>query len=174
MKIMKHAIAIYIVLFLTKKIQAQTVFIPFVNVNSGTAKLGNSSIYWSFGETAMVNTLVNENGLILSAGLLQPTINVSDAFSFLHINDLKLIVGPNPVNNNCTLFCNQLNVFIESIQVTDAFGQLKQIFKGPFSGINFKMQIPFVSVNTGIYFIVIHYIVDNKFYNIKTYKIIKT
>jgi len=86
---------------------------------------------------------------------------------------LKLFIGPNPVNNNINLYCNQLNIFIERIQVTDAFGQLKQIFNGPFSGVNFKLQIPFLSANTGIYFIVIHYIVDNKLYNIKTYKIVK-
>lgn len=171
---MKHALVIYIILFLTKTIQAQAFFIPFINVNSGKAKLGNTSLDWSFGETAMINTLVNKNGLIVTGGLLQPTINSSDAFSTLNIIDLKLIVGPNPVNNNCTLFCNQLNVFIESIQVTDAFGQFKQLITGPFSGVNFKMQLPFLSANTGIYFIVIHYIVGNKFYNIKTYKIIKT
>jgi len=72
------------------------------------------------------------------------------------------------------IFCDELGIIIKRIQIADAFGQTKQVHEGPFSGVNFKKQIPLVSVNTGIYFIVIHYIVDNKFNKIKTYKIIKT
>ncbi len=170
---MKKAILIFIVLFISKIVQAQFIFMPFANVNSGKIQIENTSFYWSFGETTFVNTLVNQNGLIVTGGLLQPTINSSDAISSFTINDLNLIVGPNPVNNNLNLICNQLNVFIESIQVTDAFGQLKQKFKGPFSGVKFKMQIPFISANTGIYFIMVHYIVGNRYYHMKTYKLIK-
>lgn len=170
---MKKVLFVFIVLFISKIIQGQPFFIPFVNINSGNAQLANTSYYWSFGETLFVKTLVNQNGLIVTGGLLQPTINSSYTLSSSSINELKLLIGPNPVNNNINLYCNQLNIFIERIQVTDAFGQLKQIFNGPFSAVNFKLQIPFLSANTGIYFIVIHYIVDNKLYNIKTYKIVK-
>jgi len=170
---MKNVLAILILLFFIKTIQAQSVFTPFVNINSGAAQIENINLYWSFGETTFVNTLVNQNGFILTGGLLQPNINSSKAFFTFPVIELKLSLGPNPVQNNLSLFCNQLNVFIESIQLVDAYGQLKQILNGPFSGVNFKIQIPFFSVNTGNYFLVIHYIVDKKFYNIKTLKIIK-
>ncbi len=171
---MKKVILIFIVLIISSTIQGQAFFIPFVNINSGNTQLANTSYHWSFGETTLINTLVNQNGLIITGGLLQPNIHSHYTLSSTAINELKLVIGPNPVNNNFNLYCNQLNVFIESIRVTDAFGQLKKVIKGPFSGVNFKMQIPFLSANTGIYFIVIHYIVDNKFYNTKTYKLIKT
>jgi hypothetical protein len=170
---MKKVILIFIVLIISSTIQGQAFFIPFVNINNGNAQLANTSYHWSFGETTLINTLVNQNGLIITGGLLQPFVNSSYTLSSSSINELKLLIGPNPVNNNINLYCNQLNIFIERIQVTDAFGQLKQIFNGPFSAVNFKLQIPFLSANTGIYFIVIHYIVGNKLYNTKTYKIVK-
>ena len=94
--------------------------------------------------------------------------------AFNSIENIKIGIGPNPTLDRINIFCDELGIIITSIQVADAFGQSKKLWEGPFSGVNFKTQVSMLSVNTGIYFIVIHYIVDNKFNKIKTYKIIKT
>ena len=74
---MKKALVVFIMLFISKIIQGQPNFIPFVNINNGNAHFANTSLEWSFGETIFVNTLVNQNGLIVTGGLLQPSINSS-------------------------------------------------------------------------------------------------
>lgn len=170
---MKKETIIFIVLFFSTTIQGQKIFTPFVNVNNTAPLFERNSINWSFGETVFTNTLVHQSGFILTGGMLQPNMANSYDYAAIAKSTVKIVIGPNPIHNLLNIVCNQLGVIIESIQVADAFGGTKQIINGPFSGVNFKMQTPFTSVNTGIYFIVVHYIVDNKFYNIKTYKVIK-
>jgi hypothetical protein len=164
---------LFIVLFFSKIIQAQKLFTAFVNVNNSLNNYEESNLVWSFGETVFTSTLVHPTGFILTGGLLQPNGTMNSEVS-TRLENLKLYIGPNPVLNGLYIFCDELGIIIKGIQVVDAFGQSKQVVEGPFSGVNFKIQVPLVSVNTGIYFIVIHYIVDNKFNKIKTYKIIKT
>lgn len=160
-------------LFFSKSNIAQKSFTSFPNVNSSKIQDEKNGLVWSFGETVFTQTLVHPTGFIVTGGLLQPNGSMNTG-AFNSIENLKIGIGPNPVLDRINIFCNELGIIITSIQVADAFGQTKQVHEGPFSGVNFKTQIPFVSVNTGIYFIVIHYIVDNKFNKIKTYKIIKT
>jgi hypothetical protein len=163
----------FITLLFSKYNLAQKSFTAFVNVNSSQVKQENAGMIWSFGETVFTHTLAHPTGFILTGGLLQPNNNSSVEFSN-RMEHLKILIGPNPALDRIHIFCDELGIIINSIQVADAFGQIKQLIGGPFSGLNFKMELSMTSVNTGIYFIVIHYIVDNKFNKIKTYKIIKT
>ena len=163
-------VVIYFLLLISINNLAQNKFIPFVN-QSGSA---NKMVSWSLGETSFTTTLVNKNGFILTGGFLQPTILNTSGVTSANGIDLKVIMGPNPFRDYLTIICHQLGIVITGIQVTDVFGQTKMIFKGPYSGINFKTQLPFVSVNTGVYFISIFYIVDQQFTKIKVYKVIKT
>ena len=52
-------------------------------------------------------------------------------------------------------------------------GQLLKIIEGPWSGIQFEQNLSFASVNTGIYLIVIHYVVGNSILKKQIFKIIK-
>jgi hypothetical protein len=160
-------------LFFSKSILAQKSFTSFPNVNSSKILDEKNGLVWSFGETVFTQTLVHPTGFIITGGLLQPNASTNAEIS-ARLENLKIYIGPNPTLDRINIFCDELGIIIKRIQIADAFGQTKQVHEGPFSGVNFKTQISFVSVNTGIYFIVIHYIVDNKFNKIKTYKIIKT
>ncbi len=163
-------VVIYFLLLISNNNLAQNKFIPFFNQSSSANKL----VSWSLGETSFTTTLVNKNGFILTGGFLQPTILSSSRGTSTNGIDLKVIIGPNPIRDYLTIICHQLGIVITGIQVADVFGQTKIVFKGPYSGINFKTQLSFVSVNTGVYFISIYYIVDQQFTKIKVYKVIKT
>ena len=152
---------------------AQKSFTSFPNVNSSKIQDEKIGMIWSFGETIFTQTLVHPTGFIITGGLLQPNGSMNTG-AFNSIENIKIGRGPNPTLDRINIFCDELGIIITSIQVADAFGQSKKLWEGPFSGVNFKTQVSMLSVNTGIYFIVIHYIVDNKFNKIKTYKIIKT
>jgi hypothetical protein len=52
-------------------------------------------------------------------------------------------------------------------------GQLLKIVEGPWSGIQCEQTLSFTSVNTGIYFIAIHYVVGNSILKKQIFKIIK-
>jgi len=163
----------FLILFFSHSIQAQKKFTAFVNINSSQVQHENTGMVWSFGETVFTQTLVHPTGFIITGGLLQPKdlINIEASN---RIQNLKICIGPNPALDHINIFCDELGIIIKRIQVADAFGQSKQILEGPFSGLNFRTKLSMLSVNTGIYFIIIHYIVDNKYDKIKTYKIIKT
>ncbi len=160
-------------LFFSKSMLAQKSFTSFPNVNSSKIQDEKIGMIWSFGETIFTQTLVHPTGFIITGGLLQPNGSMNTG-AFNSIENIKIGIGPNPTLDRINIFCDELGIIITSIQVADAFGQSKKLWEGPFSGVNFKTQVSMLSVNTGIYFIVIHYIVDNKYHKIKTYKIIKT
>ncbi|MCX6212385.1 MAG: hypothetical protein NT104_07440 [Bacteroidetes bacterium] len=164
---------LFLALLFSKYNHAQKSFTAFVNVNSSQVQHENTGMVWSFGETIFTQTLVHPTGFIFTGGLLQPNSDRNIEVS-TRMRNIKVGIGPNPVVDRIHIFCDELGILINSIQVADAFGQTKQVLKGPFSGVNFKIELPMLSANTGIYFIVIHYIVDDKFKKIKTYKIIKT
>jgi Secretion system C-terminal sorting domain len=170
---MAKSIVLFFLLLVAMNNKAQNKFTPIVNQSSSTNAITNKIVSWSFGETAFTTTLVNKNGFILTGGFLQPNINKGFGVISSNATNLKISIGPNPVRDNLTITCNELGVVISSIQVADVFGQIKTIFKGPFSGVNFKTQVPFASVNTGVYFISIFYIVEQNSTKIKVYKVIK-
>lgn len=167
-------ILVFFLLLVSINNRAQNKFIPFVNESSSSNTATNKIVSWSFGETTFTTTLVNKNGFILTGGFIQPSINKAFGVILNNLSDLKINIGPNPVRDNLTIICNQLGSVISGIQIADIFGQTKIILNGPFSGVNFKTQLSFSSVNTGVYFITIFYIVDQNLAKIKVYKVIKT
>jgi len=170
---MRQLFLFFGLLFFSKSMLAQKSFTSFPNVNSSKIQDEKIGMIWSFGETIFTQTLVHPTGFIITGGLLQPNGSMNTG-AFNSIENIKIGIGPNPTLDRINIFCDELGIIITSIQVADAFGQSKKLWEGPFSGVNFKTQVSMLSVNTGIYFIVIHYIVDNKYHKIKTYKIIKT
>ena len=133
----------------------------------------NWTLDWSLGESIATQTLYVKNKNIYSTGFLQPALMLNPAFTNPTGFDFKLVWGPNPVSTTVGLSCQQAGIDIMSIHVMDNYGNKIQNIKGPFSGLHFSKPISFASVNTGIYFIALHYIVANKFSQMKIIKIIK-
>jgi hypothetical protein len=145
-----------------------------INIYSKTNQVKiNWTLDWSLGESLATQTWQLKNKLIYSTGFLQPALMLNPAFTHPANFDFNIIWGPNPVSTNVWLSCKQAGIDIMSIHIMDNYGNKIQNIKGPFSGLHFSKQIPFASVNTGIYFIALHYIVANKFSQMKIIKIIK-
>ena len=145
-----------------------------IHIDSKTNQVKNNWILdWSLGESLATQTWHLKNKIIYSTGLLQPGLMLNPAFNSPASFDFNLVWGPNPVSNEVWLCCKQAGIDIMSIQVMDNYGNKIQNIKGPFSGLHFSKQISFASANTGIYIIALHYIVANKFSQMKIIKIIK-
>lgn len=145
-----------------------------INIESKTNQIKNNWILdWSLGESLATQTWHLKNKIIYSTGFLQPALMLNPAINSPTSFDFNLVWGPNPVIHYVGLSCKQAGVDIISISVMDNYGNKIQNIKGPFSGLHFSKQISFASANTGIYFIALHYIVANKFSQMKIIKIIK-
>jgi hypothetical protein len=170
---------LFCLLFINYFSQAQILDPTIINAAGGNINIYaktnqvkiNWTLDWSLGESLATHTWHLKNKLIYSTGFLQPTLMLNPAFT--HPANFDLVWGPNPVSTTVWLSCKQAGIDIMSIHIMDIYGNKIQNIKGPFSGLHFSKQIPFASVNTGIYFIALHYIVANKFSQMKIIKIIK-
>ena len=128
---------------------------------------------WNLGESIVVSTFYSTSNFIISSGLLQASVYGTSYFKYMDSVGVNIAIGPNPVQNNLTIAASQIGVQIETIQVLDQWGKIIIYVVGPFSGLNLKKQISFASVNTGIYFVVLNYIVSNTIKKNKVFKIVK-
>ena len=145
-----------------------------INIVSKTNQANTNWMFdWSLGESFAIQTWCSKNKIIFSTGFLQPNLILNPALIRPEAFDFKLVWGPNPVSNYLLLSSKQGGIDITSIHQMDNYGNIIQIIQGPFAGLQFSKRISFASVNTGIYFIAIHYIVAHKFKQVKLIKIIK-
>lgn len=128
---------------------------------------------WSLGEPFAIQNWCSKNKIVFSIGFLQPSLLLNPELIRPGAFDFKLKWGPNPVSNYLLLSCKQAGIDIIRINIVDIDGNKIQKIEGPYSGLDFSKRISFASANTGIYFITIHYIVANKFTQVKILKIIK-
>jgi hypothetical protein len=162
-------------------IQAQVLDPSIINTAGGKIDI-NSSINhannnwmldWSLGEPFAIQNWCSKNKIVFSIGFLQPSLLLNPELLRPGAFDFKLKWGPNPVSNYLQISCKQAGIDIIRINIVDSDGNKIQKIEGPYSGLDFSKRISFASANTGIYFISIHYIVANKFTQVKVLKIIK-
>lgn len=144
-----------------------------INVSGGSKIIGPYSWDWSFGEPFMFTKINAEPNLLITSGFLQNDLLFGLDASLLSNRPIPFVVGPNPTQNTLTIKLAQLGVTILNIEIRNQAGNLFKIIQGPFSGLHFFQEIAFDSANTGIYFILIHYVVANERPNHSVYKIIK-
>jgi len=145
-----------------------------ININSRTNQVNINWMFdWSLGEPFAIENWCSNNKIVFSIGYLQPSLLLNPELIRPGAFDFKLKWGPNPVSNYLLLSCKQAGIDIIRINIVDSDGNKIQKIEGPYSGLNFSKRISFASANTGIYFISIHYIVSNKFTQVKILKIIK-
>ena len=159
-------------LFCSDTINAQTKYPSIINL-SGDSKLIEGIIWdWSFGEQLLVNTLYSEKNFLLTTGFLQNDFGVGVDFKILETTT-PFKIGPNPFIKNLKIHSDQSGILISKIEMNNAQGQLLKIIQGPWSGIQFEQTLSFTSANTGIYFIVIHYVVGRSILKKQIFKVIK-
>jgi len=172
---------LFYLLFVNYFTQAQILDPAIINTAGGKMDIASTTnqaninwmLDWSLGEPFAIQNWCSKNKIVFSIGYLQPSLLLNPELIRPGAFDFKLRWGPNPVSTTVWLYCKQAGIDIMSIHVMDNYGNKIQNIKGPFSGLHFSKQISFASANTGIYFISIHYIVANKFTQVKILKIIK-
>ena len=154
------------------RLNAQTSYPNIISVTADSKALEGIIWDWSFGELLLVNTLYADKNFLLTTGFLQNDFGVGVDFKVLELSTLFKI-GPNPIVQNLKIKSDQSGIIISKIEMINEQGQLLKIIQGPFSGIHFKQTLSFASANTGIYFIVIHYVVGVSILKKQIFKIIK-
>ena len=153
-------------------LNAQAKFPNIISVNANSKQIEGILWDWSFGEQLLVNTLYSDKNFILTTGFLQNDFGIGVDFKVLELSTFFKI-GPNPIVQNLKIKCDQSGIIISKVEIINEQGQLLKIIQGPFSGIQFEQTLAFASVNTGIYFIVIHYVVGVSILKKQIFKVIK-
>lgn len=164
---------LFIYSFFLKDVKAQWIDPSGFIVSSQSKSVDNDAFDWNLGESILVNTLYASSNLIISSGILQTTISGTYYFHYIDSVGIKITIGPNPVKNTLTITAAQEGLQIEKIQIVDAWGRKIFFEAGPFSGLNFKKYVSFSSVNTGVYFVIVYYVVANTMQKNKIFKIVK-
>ena len=172
MKSTTIAISVLWATFCCYTLHAQTGYPNIISVNADSKAINGIWWDWSFGEELLINTLHADKNFMLTTGFLQNDFGVGVNFKELELTTVFKI-GPNPIIQNVKITGDQIGIVISKIEITNEQGQLVKNVKGPFSGIQFEQTLSFASVNTGIYFIVIHYVVGNSILKKQIFKIIK-
>ena len=172
MKTLLKVVYLMMALFCSDTINGQTKYPTIINL-SGDSKLIEGIIWdWSFGEQLLVNTLYSDKNFLLTTGFLQNDFGVGVDFKILETTT-PFKIGPNPFIKNLKIHSDQSGILISKIEMSNAQGQVLKIIQGPWSGIQFEQTISFTSANTGIYFIVIHYVVGKSILKKQIFKVIK-
>lgn len=110
---------------------------------------------------------------MLTSGFLQNQNEAIRTFKNIDSFKLKILIGPNPIQENFTISCTQDGLDILCIKIIDAFGNSIQEIKGPYSGLNFQKNINLLSENKGIYYVIVNFILTGKFTANKVFKLLK-
>jgi hypothetical protein len=161
-----------LVSFCNDRLDAQTKYPTVISVNADSKALEGIIWDWSFGEQLLVHTLYSNKNFILTTGFLQNYFGVGINFKIIELTN-PFIIGPNPIIRNLKIISDQSGIVISKIEIINEQGQLIKFVQGPFSGVQFEQNISFASVNTGIYFITIHYVVGYSILKKQIFKVIK-
>jgi len=151
---------------------AQIKYPSIISVNADSKQMEGIIWDWSFGEQLMVHTLYSSKNLMLTTGFLQNDFGGSVDYKLLALTS-PFKIGPNPFIQNLKINSDQNGLVISKIEMNNEQGQLLKIVQGPFSGIQFEQTLSFASVNTGIYFVAIHYVVGKSNLKKEIFKVIK-
>lgn len=172
---MKTTILLF-VLFIgvsSNTIKAQNGYPATINITGHSFTNGELTWDWSVGEPLMLSIVKTDQPLFIYTGFIQNEFSIGiDLKIFEHTSPFK--IGPNPVIQNLKINCNQNGIVITKIEIRNEQGRIYKNIQGPFSAIGFEQSISFNSANTGIYFILIHYVVDHSFSKMNVFKIIKS
>jgi hypothetical protein len=172
MKILLKVVYLILALFCSYTLNAQIKYPTIINVNADSKQMEGIIWDWSFGEQLMIHTLYSGKNFILTTGFLQNDVGAGIDFKILALTS-PFKIGPNPFIQNLKIISDQNGLVITKIEMNNEQGQLLKIVQGPFSGIQFEQTLSFASANTGIYFIVIHYVVGQSILKKQIFKVIK-
>lgn len=149
-------------------------FDPFCqNIASGSKSTHDLTLDWNLGEALCTETITSKSTIILSTGFLQNQNEAIITFKRTDSFNLKVIIGPNPIEQFFTISCAQDGLDILHIKIIDAFGNSVQEIKGPYSGLNFQKKINMLSENKGLYYVIVNYLIAGQLGAYKVFKLVK-
>jgi hypothetical protein len=125
------------------------------------------------GESLSTETYISKSSIMLSSGFLQNQNDIKFNLKSIDSFNLKILIGPNPMQNIFKISCAQDGIIILNIKITDNLGNSIQVLKGPYAGLNFQKQINLVGEKNGLYYIIINYIVGGQVLANKVFKLLK-
>jgi hypothetical protein len=125
------------------------------------------------GESLSTETYISKSSIMLSSGFLQNQNDIKFNLKSIDSFNLKILIGPNPMQNIFKISCAQDGIIILNIKITDNLGNSIQVLKGPYAGLNFQKQINLIGEKNGLYYIIINYIVGGQVLANKVFKLLK-
>jgi hypothetical protein len=125
------------------------------------------------GESLSTETYISKSSIMLSSGFLQNQNDIKFNLKSIDSFNLKILIGPNPMQNIFKISCAQDGIIILNIKITDNLGNSIQVLKGPYAGLNFQKQINLIGEKNGLYYIIINYIIGGQVLANKVFKLLK-
>lgn len=142
-------------------------------LSGGTYQNARHVFDWSMGVQISVNSFLLPHQVLLTTGTLQGNPSLLSNTNIPSIPSLHLMMGPQPARDFIYLRLNQPEVIIHSLQIFNVQSSLVYQKKGPLAGILFNEQIYIDAFNSGVYFLIIDYSIENKVHYQPVFKILK-
>lgn len=149
-----------------------------LNASSGLYQNMFELVDWNFGEV-FASSLTDNQKLLITTGFLQSKelqkilLPALDSLLDLDKDNSLLSVFPNPVVDQ--LYVKNIHPLfkITEMNVYDIRGNLIKIIEEPFSTPIFNKKIQVSNLSSGEYVLMVKYIINQKYYRAKIFKIVK-
>ncbi len=149
-----------------------------LNASSGLYQNMFELVDWNFGEV-FASSLTDNQKLLITTGFLQSKelqkilLPALDSLLDLDKDNSLLSVFPNPVSDQ--LYVKNIHPLfkITEMNMYDIRGNLIKIVEEPFSAPIFNKKIQVSNLSSGEYVLMVKYIINQKYYRAKIFKIVK-
>jgi hypothetical protein len=152
---------------------------PFT-FNAASGLYGNmfEVVDWNFGEV-LAYSLTDNQKLLITTGFLQSKeiqkvlLPSLDSLLALDKDNSLLSIFPNPVSNQLFVKNNHPLFKITEMNLYNIKGDLVKIMEEPFSTPIFNKNIQLSNLSNGVYVLLVKYIINQKYYRAKLFKVVK-
>ena len=149
-----------------------------LNASSGLYKNMFELVDWNFGEV-FASSLTDNQKLLITTGFLQSKeyqkilLPSLDSLLDLDKDNSLLSIFPNPVSDQFYVKNIQPLFKITEMNMYNINGNLIKIIEEPFSTPIFNKKISVSNLPSGEYVLMVKYIINQKYYRTKLFKIVK-
>jgi len=147
-------LALAALILLTATVRSQSISSYVINSSGNHYSQGYYNIDWSIGELALVGSMVNNEGLIVTNGFLQPNLSDhADSNSRRQFTSDEITIMPNPTHGRIEVNFSTQQKGTLKLFLYDANGKLLTTDRLLNSGILISKFIDLTSFTSGTYFL---------------------
>jgi len=147
-------LALAALILLTATVRSQSISSYVINSSGNHYSQGYYNIDWSIGELALVGSMVNNEGLIVTNGFLQPNLSDhADSNSRRQSTNDEITIMPNPTHGRIEVNFSTQQKGTLKLFLYDANGKLLTTDRLLNSGILISKFIDLTSFTSGTYFL---------------------